>query len=154
MASIFGMRNSSPAKVPSWSAATKAQAAAPQFRAIGRLRNDLAMLVFSPLGSEAVAESACTRQARQKGSCMTKHKRKPRSLSEPEEARIQAGIARQYTKVAVSLRLTREVVERFKADGAWLADTHGRRLEEGSGFVVHARSLLPCAMNPATPVTK
>jgi uncharacterized protein (DUF4415 family) len=85
---------------------------------------------------------------------MTEHKRKPRALSDAEEARIQAGIAadpdnpewteqdfrrakpfakafptlaksrrvrgpqkKQPTKVAVSLRLTREVVERFKADG-------------------------------------
>jgi uncharacterized protein (DUF4415 family) len=88
-----------------------------------------------------------------KGSCMVKHKRKPRALSDAAEARIQAGIAadpdnpewtaqdfrrakpftkafpalsesqrgrgpqKEPTKVAVSLRLTREVIERFKAGG-------------------------------------
>jgi uncharacterized protein (DUF4415 family) len=84
---------------------------------------------------------------------MAKHKRKPRTLSDAAEARVQAGIAadpdnpewteqdfrrakpfakafpslfesrrgrgpqKTPTKVAVSLRLTREVVEHFKAGG-------------------------------------
>ena len=84
---------------------------------------------------------------------MAQHRRKPRVLSDIEEARIQRGIAadpdnpewtkqdfqrakpfakafpslaksgrrrglqKQPTKVAVSLRLTREVVEHFKAEG-------------------------------------
>ncbi|HEY7301144.1 MAG TPA: BrnA antitoxin family protein [Xanthobacteraceae bacterium] len=84
---------------------------------------------------------------------MPKNKRKPPTLSDAEERRIQAGIAadpdnpewtaqdfqrakpfalmfpalarrrrvrtpqKKLTKVAVSLRLTREVVERFKAGG-------------------------------------
>jgi uncharacterized protein (DUF4415 family) len=100
----------------------------------------------------------------------TKHKRKPRRLSDAEEARIQAGIAadpdnpewtardfrrarpfakvfptlaksrrvrgrqKRPTKVAVSLRLTREVVERFKADGPGWQTRMDEALKKAAGL--------------------
>src|SRR5258707_10932901 len=140
----------------------------PRFRAIGWLGSELATLVFSPLGAEAI--SACARRAALKGNCMAKPKRKPRALSDAAEARIQAGIAadpanpewtaqdfrrakpftkafpalsesrrgrgpqKEPTKVAVSLRLTREVVERFKADGPGWQTRMDKALKKAAGL--------------------
>jgi uncharacterized protein (DUF4415 family) len=100
---------------------------------------------------------------------MTK-KRRPRSISDAEEKRIQRGIAadpdnpewtakefkraqpfaevfpalaasrrvrglqKQPTKVAVSLRLTREVVERFKADGPGWQTRMDEALKKAAGL--------------------
>jgi uncharacterized protein (DUF4415 family) len=97
-------------------------------------------------------------------------KRKPRGLSDSEEARIQAGIAadpdnpewtarefarakpfaealpalakarrgrgpqKQPIKVAVSLRLSREVVERFKAGGPGWQTRMDRALKKAAGL--------------------
>jgi uncharacterized protein (DUF4415 family) len=101
---------------------------------------------------------------------MRKHNRKPRTLSNAEEARIQAGIAadrenpewtaedftrakpfaealpalaeswrgrgpqKKPTKVAVSLRLTREVVERFKAGGPGWQRRMDEALKKATGL--------------------
>ena len=59
---------------------------------------------------------------------------KPFAKAFPSLAKSRPGSQRKPTKVAVSLRLTREVVERFKADGPGWQSRMDAALKKAAGL--------------------
>jgi uncharacterized protein (DUF4415 family)/uncharacterized DUF497 family protein len=115
----------------------------PRFKAIVQLRSRLIVVIFSPLGTEALSTSACVRRMRRRSACMPRSKVKPYTeddvadvLDSPEWTEDDFARARPFPEVfpeianrlrgarpekpakkLVSLKLDADVIERFRSGG-------------------------------------